>query len=216
MKGQVTVTDEAIKTGIESLDLGMKLVLNDTQYAQIECYIKLLLRWNKVFNLTAIRAAEDMLPLHILDSLSVLPYIDYQHCLDVGSGAGLPGIPLAIAHPEKQMTLLDTNGKKTRFMQQAVIELNLKNVRIVHARVEKWSPEQPFDAIISRAFSSLQDFVHLTAHHLSTTGMLYAMKGRYPADELESLPQEYRATEVKLSIPSLDVDRFLIEIKKHD
>ncbi|HHL18221.1 MAG TPA: 16S rRNA (guanine(527)-N(7))-methyltransferase RsmG [Thiothrix sp.] len=216
MKGQVTVTDEAIKTGIESLDLGMKLVLNDTQYAQIECYIKLLLRWNKVFNLTAIRAAEDMLPLHILDSLSVLPYIHYQHCLDVGSGAGLPGIPLAIAHPEKQMTLLDTNGKKTRFMQQAVIELNLKNVYVVHARVEKWSPEQPFDAIISRAFSSLQDFVHLTAHHLSTTGMLYAMKGRYPADELESLPQEYRATEVKLSIPSLDVDRFLIEIKKHD
>jgi 16S rRNA (guanine527-N7)-methyltransferase len=214
MKGKVT--NETIKAGIASLELSMELALSDAQYTQIECYITLLLRWNKVFNLTAIRVAEDMLPLHILDSLSVLPYIDYQRCLDVGSGAGLPGIPLAIVFPEKHMTLLDTNGKKTRFMQQAVIELGLKNVTVVHARVEKWSPKQPFDAIISRAFSSLQDFVHLTADHLSTTGTLYAMKGRYPVDELEHLPQEYRATEVKLKIPSLNVDRFLIEITKHD
>jgi 16S rRNA (guanine527-N7)-methyltransferase len=214
MSGQVTL--EEIKTGIESLELDLGWGLNDAQYEQIERYITLLLRWNKVFNLTAIRAAKDILPLHILDSLSVLPYIKYQHCLDVGSGAGLPGIPLAIMQPEKQITLLDTNGKKTRFMQQAVIELDLKNVNVVHARVEKWSPEQPFDAIISRAFSSLQDFVHLTANHLTTTGTLYAMKGRYPADELEGLPQGYHAAELKLKIPSLNVDRFLIEITKHD
>jgi len=212
MKGKVTL--EAIEIGVAALDL--ELTLNDAQYVQIERYIRLLLRWNKVFNLTAIRVAEDMLPLHILDSLSVLRSIKYQHCLDVGSGAGLPGIPLAIAQPEKQITLLDTNGKKTRFMQQAVIELGLKNVSVVHARVEKWSPDQPFDAIISRAFSSLHDFVHLTADHLAVAGTLYAMKGRYPADELASLPQGYRATEINLRIPSLDVDRFLIEITKHD
>lgn len=212
MKEQVI--GEAIREGVESLDV--TLVLSDAQYEQLERYILLLLRWNKVFNLTAIRAAEDILPLHILDSLSVLPHISYQSCLDVGSGAGLPGIPLAIVQPEKQFTLLDTNGKKTRFMQQAVIELGLKNVRVVHARVEKWSPDQPFDAIISRAFSSIQDFVRLTAQHLTATGKLYAMKGRYPVEELECLPQGYVATDVKLTIPSLHVDRFLIEIKKYD
>lgn len=212
MKGQLDNT--AIRQRVAALALD--LTLSDQQYTQIEHYLTLLLRWNKVFNLTAIRAVEDMLPLHILDSLSVVPFVHYQHCLDVGSGAGLPGIPLAIVQPEKKLTLLDTNGKKTRFMRQAVIELELQNVEVVHARVEKWSPEQPFDAIISRAFSSLQDFVNLTAHHVTHAGRFYAMKGRYPTDELEQLPQGYQATALKLSIPTLHVDRFLIEIKKHD
>lgn len=212
MKGQLSNT--AIRQRVATLALDV--TLSDQQYTQIEHYLTLLLRWNKVFNLTAIRAVEDMLPLHILDSLSVMPFVQYQHCLDVGSGAGLPGIPLAIVQPDKKVTLLDTNGKKTRFMRQAVIELGLQNVEVVHTRVEKWSPEQPFDAIISRAFSSLQDFVTLTAHHATHTGTLYAMKGRYPADELERLPQGYHATALKLSIPTLQVDRFLIEINKHD
>lgn len=206
------ITHEAIKAGIASLNAG--LLLSDAQYTQIASYLALLLRWNKVFNLTAIRAADAMLPLHILDSLAVLPHVSYQRCLDVGSGAGLPGIPLAIVQPEKHFTLLDTNGKKTRFMQQAVVELGLKNVCVVHQRVEKWSPELPFDAIISRAFSSLQDFVTLTAQHVTDTGTLYAMKGRYPVNELENLPQGYAATEVKLTIPALEAERFLIEITK--
>ena len=127
--------------------------MNEQQAAQLQQYLQLLQRWNKVYNLTAVRNLADMQPLHIDDSLSVAPFIRGETCLDVGSGAGLPGIPLAIVQPERHFTLLDTNGKKTRFMQQAVLELGLKNVKVVQTRVESWQPDAPFDAIISRAFA---------------------------------------------------------------
>ena len=206
MMGQV------MKAGIVTLGLD----LTDQQYTQLSTYIELLLRWNKVFNLTAIRTPEEMLPLHLFDSLSVAHYLKGKTCLDVGSGAGLPGIPLAIVQPDRQFSLLDTNGKKTRFMQQAVIELGLKNVKVVHERVEKWSSDRLFDAIISRAFSSVEDFVSLTAMHLQEDGSLYAMKGCYPDDELSQLPVGYTVvSETALDIPQMSVDRFLIEIKKH-
>ncbi len=201
-----------MKAGIVTLGLD----LTDQQYTQLSTYIELLLRWNKVFNLTAIRTPEEMLPLHLFDSLSVAHYLKGKTCLDVGSGAGLPGIPLAIVQPDRQFSLLDTNGKKTRFMQQAVIELGLKNVNVIHERVEKWSSDRLFDAIISRAFSSVQDFVTLTAMHLQEDGSLYAMKGCYPDDELSQMPVGYTVvSETALDIPQMSVDRFLIEIKKH-
>ena len=201
-----------MKAGIVTLGLD----LTDQQYTQLSAYIELLLRWNKVFNLTAIRTPEEMLPLHLFDSLSVAHYLKGKTCLDVGSGAGLPGIPLAIVQPDRQFSLLDTNGKKTRFMQQAVIELGLKNVNVIHERVEKWSSDRLFDAIISRAFSSVQDFVTLTAMHLQEDGSLYAMKGCYPDDELSQMPVGYTVvSETALDIPQMSVDRFLIEIKKH-
>lgn len=189
--------------------------LDEGQINQLEQFVEMLLRWNKVYNLTAIRDESRVVPLHILDSLSVAPFIQGSNCLDVGSGGGLPGIPLAITQVERQFTLLDTVGKKTRFIQQAAIQLGLKNVQVVNARVENWSPETKFDAIISRAFASVHDFVNLTARHLKDDGSIYAMKGRYPAEELAGLPKGFRVvSEHELSIPQLDVERFLIEIKQ--
>lgn len=200
-----------LQAALEEMGCQMKA----DQREKLQQFVDMLLRWNKVYNLTAIRDEGQVVPLHILDSLSVAPYIIGQNCLDVGSGGGLPGIPLAIYQPEREFTLLDTVGKKTRFLQQVVIELGLQNVTVVNTRVENWSPETKFDAIISRAFASVHDFVTLTAQHLQENGRLYAMKGRYPAEELMQLPQGFHAvSEQKLEIPQLDAERFLIEIKK--
>ena len=183
--------------------------------ALLNRYLQLLQRWNKVFNLTAVRDPAEMQSLHIADSISVAPYLRGATCLDVGSGAGLPGIPLAILQPERQFTLLDTNGKKTRFIQQAVLELGLPNVQVVQTRVESWQPAVPFDAIISRAFASLQDFVTFTGKHVAENGILYAMKGRYPASELAELPVGWRVTaQHPLHVPGLDAERHLLEIQR--
>jgi 16S rRNA (guanine527-N7)-methyltransferase len=183
--------------------------------ALLNRYLQLLQRWNKVFNLTAVRDPAEMQSLHIADSISVAPYLQGKTCLDVGSGAGLPGIPLAILQPERQFTLLDTNGKKTRFIQQAVLELGLPNVQVVQTRVESWQPAAPFDAIISRAFASLHDFVSFTGKHVAENGILYAMKGRYPASELAELPAGWRVTaQHPLHVPGLDAERHLLEIQR--
>lgn len=191
------------------------MVMDAHQEQQLQDYLQLMQRWNKVYNLTAVRDPAQMQLLHLGDSLSVAPYIRGANCLDVGSGAGLPGIPLAITQPERQFTLLDTNGKKTRFMQQAVLELGLKNVRVVQARVERWQPATLFDAIISRAFASLQDFVSFTAHHLQEGGILYAMKGRYPDSELAELPAGWMVTaQHSLHVPGLDAERHLLELQR--
>ncbi|MEE9352694.1 MAG: 16S rRNA (guanine(527)-N(7))-methyltransferase RsmG [Thiotrichaceae bacterium] len=199
-----------LEAGLQSLNCPM----DEGQIIRLQTYVDMLLRWNKVYNLTAIRNVDDVLPLHIFDSLAVAPFIKGKQFLDVGSGGGLPGIPLAICFPERQFTLLDTVGKKTRFMQQAAIELKLPNVSVVQTRVESWSSDIVFDAIISRAFSSLNDFVSLTAQHMHKQGSLYAMKGRYPKDELAQLPNGYHVVaEHKLAVPQLDAERYLIEIK---
>ncbi|MDQ5768418.1 16S rRNA (guanine(527)-N(7))-methyltransferase RsmG [Thiothrix subterranea] len=183
--------------------------------ALLNRYLQLLQRWNKVFNLTAVRDAADMQSLHIADSISVAPFLRGKSCLDVGSGAGLPGIPLAILQPDRQFTLLDTNGKKTRFIQQAVLELGLPNVKVVQTRVESWQPAAPFEAIISRAFASLHDFVTFTGKHVAENGILYAMKGRYPDSELAELPAGWRVTaQHPLHVPGLDAERHLLEIQR--
>ncbi|WML89783.1 16S rRNA (guanine(527)-N(7))-methyltransferase RsmG [Thiothrix lacustris] len=178
-------------------------------------YLQLLQRWNKVYNLTAVRDPAEMQSLHIADSISVAPYLRGETCLDVGSGAGLPGIPLAILQPERHFTLLDTNGKKTRFIQQAVLELGLKNVTVIQTRVESWQPAGHFDAIISRAFASLRDFVTFTGKHAGENGILYAMKGRYPASELAELPMGWQMTaQHPLHVPGLDAERHLLELQR--
>ena len=183
--------------------------------ALLNRYLQLLQRWNKVFNLTAVRDPAEMQLLHIADSISVAPFLRGKSCLDVGSGAGLPGIPLAILQPDRQFTLLDTNGKKTRFIQQAVLELGLPNVKVVQTRVESWQPAAPFEAIISRAFASLHDFVTFTGKHVAENGILYAMKGRYPASELAELPAGWCVTaQHPLHVPGLDAERHLLEIQR--
>ncbi len=186
------------------------------QFKQLKQYVALLHRWNKTYNLTAIREPQQMIPLHIFDSLAVAPFIEGENCLDVGSGGGLPGIPLAIMQPQRAFTLLDTNGKKTRFMQQAAIELGLKNVTVVQTRVENWQAENQFDTIISRAFASIIDFVDRSSLHLSKKGQILAMKGRFPNSELTTLPNEFIVDlSTTLKIPNVLGERCLIKIIKN-
>ena len=188
---------------------------DEKQLAQLKQYVDLLNRWNKTYNLTAVRDPKDMIPLHIFDSLVVADLIKGDNCLDVGSGGGLPTIPLAIMQPQRQFTALDTNGKKTRFIQQAVIELGLKNVSVVHERVEKWQADSSFDAIVSRAFASIHDFVSSSSVHLAEGGIMYAMKGQYPTAEMQHLPKGFTLSgSHELSVPSVEGERHLLEITR--
>lgn len=190
------------------------LAASTSQQQQLVEYLQLLQRWNKFYNLTAVRNPDEMLVVHLWDSLSVAPHVKGEYLLDVGSGAGLPGIPLAVLYPEQHWTLLDTNGKKTRFIQQAVGELRLRNVTVVQTRVESWTPPQLFNGIISRAFSSLLEFVQTSGQHLTPDGVLYAMKGRYPMEEITDLPQEWDVVSSHtLQVPNLHAERHLLELQ---
>jgi 16S rRNA (guanine527-N7)-methyltransferase len=177
-------------------------------------YIALLHKWNRVYNLTAVREPEKMLYQHMLDSLAVLPHIRGPRLLDVGTGPGLPGIPLALARPDLAVTLLDSNHKKTVFLRQACIELALTNVTVVCERVEAWQPETPFDQVISRAFSDLGEFVRLAGRLCAPGGEMLAMKGLYPHEELAHLPPGMTAEQVvPLRVPGLEAQRHLVIIK---
>ena len=203
------MSDKLWKLGIEQLDLD----ITDEHVEKLQHYVRLLDRWNKTYNLTAIRNPNDMIPAHIFDSLVVAPYIEGENCLDVGSGAGLPGIPLSILQPDRQFTMLDTNGKKTRFIQQAIIELGLPNASVVQSRVAEWQPEKKFDGIISRAFASIADFVNGCSMHLNDQGYIYAMKGQFPTEELIDTPDGYQLVEqIQLSVPYLEGERHLLKI----
>lgn len=176
-------------------------------------YLALLQKWNRVYSLTAIRQPEQMVSHHLLDSLAVLPYLWPGQWLDVGCGAGLPGVVLALMHPEWEFTLLDSNSKKASFVQQAVIELGLRNVSVCCARVEDWQPERKFDGIISRAFAETADFTAQTRHLLAPKGRWVAMKGM-PDQELERLPTDVRVERViPLQVPGLDAARCLVILK---
>ncbi len=155
-------------------------------------YLLLLNKWNAAYNLTAVRHLDAMVSKHILDSLAIAQWIKGTRILDVGTGAGLPGIPLAIAKPETQFVLLDSNGKKIRFLNEVKRQLDLKNLEIVQFRVENYHPAQGFDTVISRAFSSLEQMIHWTQHLIAKDGMWLAMKGRYPDTELNMIHQPYR------------------------
>jgi 16S rRNA (guanine527-N7)-methyltransferase len=172
-------------------------------------YLALLEKWNKVHNLTAVRDPEEMVTLHLLDSLSVLPYIKAKRLLDVGSGAGLPGIPLAICLPDLQVTVMDSSHKKASFMRQAKAELDIQNLEVVCGRVEKYRPEQLFDIVISRAFSDLAEFVALTRHLCAPGAQWLAMKGVYPYEELAQLKIQ-PAQVVPLRVPGLAAQRHLV------
>jgi len=182
--------------------------------AKLLHYLELIAKWNKVYNLTAVRDMNEMVSAHLLDSLAVTPYVSADSLLDVGSGAGLPGIPLAVVNPELACTLIDSNQKKCAFMQQAVIELGLSRVEVVCARVENWTPLQRFEMVISRAYASLADFVQAAAGCCAPGGTLAAMKGVYPHEELEQLPAGYRVRDViALKVPGLDAERHLVRMQ---
>lgn len=189
------------------------LTLDAEQQERLLAYLALVVKWNKAYNLTAIRDPLEMVTKHLLDSLAVLPQLHGGTVLDVGSGAGLPGIPLAIADAARQFTLLDSNGKKTRFLLQAKGELRLSNLSVVHSRLERYRPGQLFDTVTARAFASLADMVAGTAHLLAPGGTLLAMKGEYPQDELEALPPGFVVREIiALTVPGLEAQRHLVRI----
>jgi 16S rRNA (guanine527-N7)-methyltransferase len=198
----------------EGLD-AMGLDLPEAARQRLEQHLELIAKWNRVHNLTAVRETDQMVVLHLLDSLSVLPHLDgARTVLDVGTGPGLPGIPIAIARPDAAVTLLDSSHKKCTFLQQAKTELGLANVEIVCDRVENWKPPVKFDAVVSRAFSDLADFVTQAQHLVAPGGRLIAMKGVYPFDEIARVPATHRVAKVlELHVPRLEAKRHLVFVE---
>ena len=191
----------------------MNLDIGEPQQQKLLAYLALLQKWNKTYNLTALRDEAKMVSHHLLDSLTLLPYIrNAQTLADIGSGGGMPGIPAAICRPDLQMTLVDANTKKTAFLQQAAIELGLDNVSVFAGRVENL--HQTADIITSRAFAELADFVSLTRHLLHENSIWAAMKGAYPQDELFRLPENVEAYQTdRLSVPMLDAERHMVLLR---
>lgn len=174
--------------------------------------------WNQRMNLTAIRARDQQITKHLLDSLSVQPFLRGARVLDVGTGAGFPGLPLALVNPERQFTLLDSTAKKLRFVEHAASVLDLANVETVHTRAEAYRPSQRFDVVLSRAVGTIERFVTWCGHLCIGGGRLLAMKGRYPEEELQQLPSGWKVAAVhNLAVPGLDEQRHLVEIcRSHD
>lgn len=205
--------NQKLATMLETGLVAAGLEANPAVTAKLLAYLELLAKWNKAYNLTGIKNKEDMLFLNILDSMVLAPYVDKARIADVGTGAGLPGIPLAIYHPDKQFILIDSNSKKTRFIFQAVVTLGLANVTVVHSRVEDYASQPQVDIVTSRAFASLADFVQGCHHLLSPAGKFLAMKGLYPSNEIAGLPDTVRVSAVHpLKVPGLDAERHVVEI----
>ena len=203
---------ERISAGARTLSIE----LDAEAVAKLEAYLRLIEKWNRVHNLTAVREPEQMVVLHVLDSLSVVPHLAGARSLvDIGSGPGLPGIPIAIATPGLEVTLLDSSHKKAAFLEQARAELALSNVRVVCERVELWRPEPRFDVVVSRAFADLSEFVSLAGHLLAPGGRMLAMKGIYPFEEIAKLPGTHRVSDVtELRVPELEAKRHLVIVER--
>ena len=198
-----------LQQGVEA----MGLANSDLPLQTYVSYVELLVQWNSAYNLTAVRDPEKMMAYHVLDSLSILPFIRGDKCLDIGTGAGLPGIILALANPELHWVLLDGNNKKTRFVQQAVMTLNVTNVEVICSRIEKYEPETRFNTIVSRAFTSLNAFYSCSYHLLVLEGSLLAMKGPEPENEISDLSSDEISTKIiPLSVPGVNGGRSLVEI----
>ena len=202
------MSQNALASGLAALDI----TLPDEAQHKLLAFRDLLLKWNKTYNLTALRDPAQAISHHLLDSLAILPHVGTGNLLDVGSGGGLPGIPLAIARPELSVSMVDTVQKKTTFLQQAVIELALKNVTVHHARVEE--KQGQYAQISSRAFAEIGLFISLTRHLLAPNGRWLAMKGVRPDDELKALPADITVEAIiPLTVPGLDAERHLIILK---
>ena len=198
-----------LQQGLQSLNLQ----LSNEQQLTLIAFIELLKKWNRVYNLTAVHDRHQMLKRHILDSLSIAPYLKGARVVDIGAGAGLPGIPLAIAYPDFQFVLIDSNRKKTRFMQQAKAELRLDNVEVVCSRAEDFNTNELFDSVISRALSSLSQMSRWASHLCAADGVMLAMKGTYPESELSELAKSFEIKAVhKINYWGLDAERYLVEI----
>ncbi len=198
--------EDRLQQGLEQLGLVIKV---DTQQRLLD-YLHLMRKWNRAYNLTAIRELDDMVIKHLLDSLSILPFIDSAPVLDVGTGAGLPGIPLALCMPDYPFVLLDSNSKKTRFLTQVKIELGIENIEVIHSRIEDYQPSYGFEIITCRAFAALNTILDRTQHLVTSTTRVMAMKGR---EGMPELAKGYSQRAIhKLQVPWLNEERHLVEI----
>jgi 16S rRNA (guanine527-N7)-methyltransferase len=200
----------------QRLDAGLsalRLSLDETAIARLLDYVDLLERWNAAYNLTAVRDPAEMVTRHLVDSLAILPYVSGATLADLGSGAGLPGIPLAIAEPARETLLVDSNGKKARFLREAVRRLDLRHVRVAESRVEEVAGT--FDCITARAFASLADMLRWGGHLLAPDGIWLAMKGRVAEDELDAVPPDFHVEKIiELNVPGLDAERHLVILQR--
>ncbi len=211
MNVQEKILADQLLQGIAALEMSPTAA----QCAKLLAYLQLLDKWNGVYNLTAVRHPGEMITRHLLDSLAVIPLVKGPRVLDVGTGAGLPGIPLAVALPELDFVLLDSVAKKTRFVQQATSELGIGNVTVATRRVEDYQPDPLFDTVISRAFGSIAAFVAAAGALCRSDGVLLAMKGRFPEEELTVLPQGFQLSEVvRLSVPGLAEERHAVRLSR--
>lgn len=202
------LTDQARQIGVD---------VSDEQAVLCIDYLSLLVKWNKAYNLTSVRDPREMLSRHLIDSLSISRFVTAPRVMDVGTGPGLPGIPLSILHPDKSFTLVDSNIKKTRFITQSTIELGIKNVTVEHARIETLAFDQPFGQITSRAFTALDNMVELCHMHLAENGEFLAMKGLDPHDEKQAMNSLFHVKQIeRLDIPGCDAQRHLIIIGRNE
>ncbi|WP_019616205.1 16S rRNA (guanine(527)-N(7))-methyltransferase RsmG [Psychromonas ossibalaenae] len=189
--------------------------VSEFQQNQLVQLVELLNKWNKAYNLTSVRDPKQMLVKHIMDSIVVSPYLQGERFIDVGTGPGLPGLPLAILNPDKQFVLLDSLGKRLRFIRQVLLELGLKNVTAVQSRVEEYQPEQKFDVVLSRAFASLQDMLFWCKHLPNENGHFLALKGQFPEQEVANLDKDFEFIEsISLNVPDLEGERCLVKVKR--
>jgi 16S rRNA (guanine527-N7)-methyltransferase len=194
---------------------GLGLALAPAQVAALATFVAELADWNTRMNLTAITDPAEVVDKHLLDSLAVLPWLKGHSIADVGSGAGFPGLPLAVADPERRYTLVESTGKKVKFLRHVIERLELPNVEVEHGRAEALKPSQPFDSVISRALGPLSDFVRVAGHLAGRHGRLLAMKGKVPAEELKALPPGWKALAVHpVRVPGLDAERCLVELAR--
>ena len=194
------VIQRQIESGLKDLDLNVEAT------DKLARFVMLMDKWNKAYNLTSVRNAEDMVPRHILDSIVVMPHLEGTRFIDVGTGPGLPGLPLAIAMPHCHFTLLDSNGKRTRFMFQAALELGLDNIEIINSRVEAYQPAQPYDGVLSRPFASLSDMLRWCAHLPGPNGKFFALKAHLSEDELSEVPKSFKVNK-QIQLSDYDTDR---------
>ncbi|TEW43499.1 16S rRNA (guanine(527)-N(7))-methyltransferase RsmG [Psychromonas algicola] len=205
----------SLRSELDGLLAQTDLNITNEQASQLVQLVELLVKWNKAYNLTSVRDPSQMLVKHIMDSIVVSPHLEGNSFIDVGTGPGLPGLPLAILNPDKHFVLLDSLGKRLRFIRQAILSLGLKNVEIVQSRVEEYKPEIGFDCVLSRAFASLEDMLSWCHHLPNEDGHFLALKGQYPESEILNLDSKFKFIEsVTLQVPQLDGERCLVKVKR--
>ncbi|NUW69120.1 16S rRNA (guanine(527)-N(7))-methyltransferase RsmG [Vibrio coralliilyticus] len=208
----------ALRSQLDALIAQTTLEVSDIQRDKLVGYVEMLNKWNKAYNLTSVRDPSDMLVKHILDSIVVSSHLQGQRFIDVGTGPGLPGIPLSIMNPDKEFYLLDSLGKRIRFIKQVLHELKIDNVTPIQSRVEEFQPQDKFDGVLSRAFASMVDMVEW-CHHLpkAQTGCFMALKGQLPQDEIDQLPDWCSVTDIKaLQVPELEGERHLVILSRKE